>query len=102
MWFTRFAGKVKTKGQLPEIVKLSPSTMKLLFDCKACLYKHARGYRRPSFPVAGITHAVDRVAKELCDLHRTSGTIPLMLRAGLEGRLLPEKPPLPRHCGRSK
>lgn len=91
-WFTIEAGQKKVRGELPETIRLSPSTMKLLFDCRACLHKHARGYRRPSFPVAGITHGVDRVAKELCDLHRPSGTIPLMLSAGLEGQLLPEKP----------
>ncbi len=87
-WFQREARQ--QRGSLPDVLKLSHSSMSVAEECRLCGWLHARGIRRPSFPVASITHGIDHEAKRLCDLHRTTGTLPLALRAGLDGSFAPD------------
>lgn len=90
-WFKSAARK---KGELQHPLKLSATTINVGLDCDRCLWLKAHGYSRPSFPVASITGGVDRVAKELCDMHRGAGTLPVMLDRKIQATLHPRKPPV--------
>lgn len=82
----------KEKGKLDDRIRVSHSLMSVADECRFCGWLHARGYRRPSIPVAGITHGIDATAKEMCDHHRRDGTLPIALRASMEGGFFPDLP----------
>lgn len=90
MWLKH--GGQKERGKLRNPIKLSHSAMSVVEECELCGWLHFRGYRRPSMPAAGITHGIDRVAKELCDRHRKARTLPVMINSSLTGELCQDRP----------
>lgn len=69
---------------------LSPSTLTLLQECPACLWKHFRGIRRPDRPMPTITLALDRIAKAYVDSYRPQ--VPPLFAGRLPGELAPVRP----------